>query len=125
MEAVVLVIHLIVALGIVAVVLVQPSEAGGFLGNSGSMSNMMAPRRSGDVLSRLTGILAGCFFLSSLFLAVMAGQRGPEKSILDLAADQLPAAAGTSVPEAKTQKEAVPVKAKTPAKEKPAAPISK
>ncbi len=114
MEEVVLVIHLIVALGIIGVVLMQPSEAGGFLGNSGSMSNMMGPRRSGDFLTRLTSILAGCFFLTSLFLAIMAGQRPAEKSILDVVTDQPPAAV-------KIEKAAVP----EPKKEKPAAPISR
>src|ERR1035437_7176142 len=84
MESVILVIHLIVALGIIAVVLVQPSEAGGFLGSGGSMSNMMAPRRKGDVLTRLTTILAGVFFLTSLSLAIIAEHHGPAKSILDV-----------------------------------------
>ena len=85
MEAVLLVIHLIVALGIIVMVLIQPSEAGGFLGNSGTMSNMMAPRRSGDVLTRTTGILAACFFATSIFLAIFAGGTSTEqpKSILD------------------------------------------
>jgi len=114
MEAVILVIHLIIALSIIAVVLVQPSEAGGFLGNSGSMSNMMAPRRSGDVLTRMTTILAGIFFVTSLSLAIIAEHRGPAKSILDVATEQ-PVAASEAT---------APVKAE-PKKEKPAAPISK
>lgn len=115
MEAVILVIHLIVALAIIAVVLVQPSEAGGFMGNSGSMSNMMTPRRGADALTRVTTILAGIFFLTSLSLAIIAENRAPAKSILDVATDQ-PAAAKI-VP-------AAPAKAPELKKEKPVAPIS-
>lgn len=119
MEAVVLVIHLIVALAIIAVVLIQPSETGGFLGNSGSMSNMLAPRRSGDTLTRLTTILAGVFFLTSLSLALFAEHRGKaQSSILDVPAAEAPAA---------TDKKAEPKKPEPAEKttSKPAAPISK
>lgn len=103
MEAVLLVIHLIIALAIICFVLLQPSESGGFLGNSGSMSNMMSQRRSGDPMSHATTILAGCFFLTSLLLAIYAGNRPAEKSILDaVAADEAavtaPAATGTDTP---------------------------
>lgn len=84
MEAVLLVIHLIIALGIIVLVLVQPAESGGFLGSGGSMSNMMAPRRKGDVLTRMTGILATCFFVTSLLLAIIASHRPvANDSILD------------------------------------------
>lgn len=86
MEAVLLVVHLIIALGIIILVLVQPAESGGFLGQGGSMSNMMAPRRSGDVLTRATGIFAALFFITSLLLAVVASMRPSENSILDEAA---------------------------------------
>lgn len=84
MEAVLLVIHLIIALGIIVLVLVQPAESGGFLGSGGSMSNMMAPRRKGDVMTRMTGIFATCFFITSLLLAIIASHK-PVKhnSILD------------------------------------------
>lgn len=83
MEAVLLVIHLFIALAIIVVVLVQPSESGGFLGSSGSMSNLMAQRRSVHPLARATGILAACFFTTSLLLAIVASHRPEQKSILD------------------------------------------
>jgi preprotein translocase subunit SecG len=83
MESVILVIHLIVAIAIIIVIMLQPSESGGFMGSSGSMSNMMAPRRTADIMTRITTILAGCFFLTSLSLGVIAGHRAPQKSIID------------------------------------------
>jgi preprotein translocase subunit SecG len=134
MEAVVLVIHLIVALAIIAVVLIQPSEVGGFLGSSGSMTNMMAPRRTGNILTRLTTILAGIFFLTSLSLALFAEHHAKPASILDIATDQpavektAPATLETSTqtpPDESTLKKApLSKKEATPKKDKPAAPIS-
>lgn len=90
LHAIVLVIHLIIALAIIAVVLLQPAEAGGLTGGGGSMSNMMTPRRSADTMTRLTTILAGCFFLTSLVLAIMAGHRPKQEGILDIAAGSTP-----------------------------------
>lgn len=95
MEAVILVIHLIVAVSLIIVILVQPSEAGGFMG-SGSMSNMMAPRRSADIMTRTTTILAGCFFATSLFLAIAANHHPAAKSILDVDAGNKPAPTNTT-----------------------------
>jgi len=84
MESVLLVIHLIVAVGIIAAILLQPAESGGFLGSSGTMSNLMAPRRGADVMTRLTTILACCFFATSLTLAIVASHKDGPKSIMDI-----------------------------------------
>ena len=132
MEAVLLVIHLLIALAIIIVVLIQPSEAGGFLGNSGSMSNIGMPRRGGDVLTRLTTILAACFFSTSLLLAIFAGQRGEAKGVLDLANEvaapdtviekMVDEKTGDAAPAAAVTKEE---KTETTTPEKPKAPIAK
>lgn len=123
MEAVLLVIHLIVALAIIIVVLIQPSEAGGFLGSGGSMSNMMAPRRSADVLTRVTAGLAACFFVTSLLLAVLASHRPAHKSILDAAT---PASTAATTAPAKPADAMQKKPAATPKKpETPTAPVSK
>ena len=87
---IVLVLHLIIALAIIIAVLLQPAEAGGLTGNAGSMSNMMTPRRSADTMTRMTTILAGCFFLTSLLLAIMAGHRPKAEGILDIADSSTP-----------------------------------
>jgi preprotein translocase subunit SecG len=132
MEAVILVIHLIVAVSLIIIILVQPSEAGGFMG-SGSMSNLMAPRRGADVMTRTTTILAGCFFATSLFLAIAANHHPASKSILDVdpgnkkhapaAPVTAPTNDNTAVPDKKadktdktdsTKKDKEPVKAEIP-----------
>lgn len=115
MQEVLLVIHLIVAVGIIAVVLLQPSESGGFMGNSGSMSNLMAPRRTADALTRLTTVLAGCFFCTSLLLAISASSRPQSQSILEMAADKPAAIEKTETAgEKPEEKSAAPETAPTP-----------
>ena len=125
MEPVLLVIHLMLALGIIGVVLLQPSESGGFMGNSGSMSNLGAPRRSADALTRTTAILAGCFFCTSLVLAIAAGNTGQPKSILDLATDTSAAAVTAPAPATAAAESKKPA-AKKPAEpgKQPKAPVS-
>lgn len=75
METVILVIHLIVASLMVGVILMQRSE-GGALGIGGGPGSMMTARGQGNLLTRATTILAGVFMLTSLTLAILAGNTG-------------------------------------------------
>jgi preprotein translocase subunit SecG len=70
MLQVVLVIHLMIAVALIAVVLMQKSE-GGALGIGGGMSNFMTGRGTANVLTRTTAILAACFMLTSVLLVVI------------------------------------------------------
>lgn len=82
MITIVLVIHLLLAISLVGVVLLQRSEGGG-LGMGGGMGGFMTGRATADLLTRSTAIIAGCFLGTSLLLAILA-DRGREKtSILD------------------------------------------
>lgn len=83
MEAVVLVIHLLIALVLIGVVLVQKSEGGGLGIGGGSMGGMMTTRGTANLLTRTTAILAGCFMLTSIVLAIMAGGHSRPTSIID------------------------------------------
>lgn len=114
MENVVLVIHLIFALAIIGLVLLQRSEGGG-LGAQVSAAKMTAARHAASALTRATAICAALFFTTSLILGVMAGRDSmANKSILDsIAATPAPVEAPASVPEA------------PPAGKPPAAPIAK
>ena len=89
MESVVLVIHLMVALAIIGLVLIQRSEGGGLgMGSSGGMGNIMTPRRTADLLTRTTSILAAVFFCTSILLAILANNatsKNATTSILDAA----------------------------------------
>lgn len=93
MQPVILVIHLVVALAIIAVVLIQRSEGGGLGIGGGGVGNLMSPRGTASFLTRLTAILAAIFMTTSLLLAILAGSgKKAEKSILDIPAAS-PAAA--------------------------------
>jgi preprotein translocase subunit SecG len=95
MQTVLIVIHLMVVLALVAVVLLQRSEGGG-LGIGGGSSGFMTGRGQTNLLTRTTAILAGTFFLTSLFLSILAGYTGRPTSVLDRV--QQPAAPGGQAP---------------------------
>ncbi len=81
MNQVILVIHVILAIAMIGVVLLQRSE-GGALGIGGG-GGLMSGRSHANFLTRATAVLAGLFMLSSLTLTIMAGNRGDQRSIVD------------------------------------------
>ena len=82
MENVVLIVHLILALGIIAVVLLQRSEGGG-LGIGGGGGGAASSRPALGGLGKLTWALGIAFILTSLTLTVFAAERAAGVSILD------------------------------------------
>jgi preprotein translocase subunit SecG len=78
---VIIVIHLLLALAMVGVILLQRSE-GGALGIGGG-GGVMSGRAAGNLLTRATGILATCFFITSLGLALLSNARSGQGSIMD------------------------------------------
>lgn len=89
MDTVLLVIHILIALALVATVLLQRSE-GGALGMGGGPSGFMSARGAGNALTRLTAILAGGFFLTSIALTILARQEIDGPSILDQPVSESP-----------------------------------
>jgi preprotein translocase subunit SecG len=102
MITVVLVVHLLIAISLVGVVLLQKSEGGGLGMGGGGMSGFMTGRSTANLLTRTTAILAACFFVTSIGLAMLAGNKGTPRSIVDQPAPAAPAApaepAAPSVP---------------------------
>ncbi len=89
MFQVLIVVHILIALTLVGVVLVQRSEGGGLgIGASGGMGSFMTARGTTNLLTRITGFLAAAFMIVSLALAILAGASRERRSIVD----QLPAA---------------------------------
>jgi preprotein translocase subunit SecG len=70
MLSVIIVIHLMLVLGLIAVVLLQKSEGGGLVS---STSGFMTGRGTANVLTRTTAFLAAGFFVTSLLLSWIAG----------------------------------------------------
>ena len=94
MTAVFLIIHLMLAIGLVTVVLLQRSDGGalGGLGgggnpSSGGFGGLMSGRQSANLLTRITAILAACFMGTSLLLAILAAHRSQPTSILEIPAN--------------------------------------
>ncbi|ABC22688.1 preprotein translocase subunit SecG [Rhodospirillum rubrum] len=72
MITVILVIHLLIAIAMVTLILLQRSE-GGALGIGGG-GGFMTGRQAGNVLTRTTGILAAAFMTTSMLLALLANK---------------------------------------------------
>ncbi len=96
MIQIILVIHLLIALALVGAVLLQRSEGGGLGIGGGGGGGFMTGRGTANLLTRTTGILAACFFATSLLLAILASGSRQTGSIMD-------APAATSAPAAPTE----------------------
>ncbi|MGE0239861.1 MAG: preprotein translocase subunit SecG [Parvibaculaceae bacterium] len=78
MQTVLLVIHLIIAIALIAVVLLQRSEGGalGIGGGGGGGGSLFSARGVGNTLTRTTAILAVIFFITSIGLTLLASRTG-------------------------------------------------
>ena len=80
MENVVLIVHLILAFGLIGIVLMQRSEGGGLgMGGGGAMSG----RAAATALGKLTWVLAIAFICTSLVLTIIAAEKASGVSVLD------------------------------------------
>ncbi|MDO8289274.1 MAG: preprotein translocase subunit SecG [Parvibaculum sp.] len=96
MTTILLIIHLMVALVLVALVLLQRSEGGALgIGGGGGGGGLMSGRGAGNVLTRATGIVGAIFFVTSLALVILATRSTSGGSLLDNVA---PAPAGINAP---------------------------
>ena len=81
-----LIIHLLLALAMIGVVLLQRSE-GGALGIGGSggggMSGFLTGRGTANLLTRATAILAVCFIATSLLLTLLTSGGSAPRSIIE------------------------------------------
>jgi len=96
MQTVVIVIHLMIVAVLIGSVLLQKSEGGG-LGMGGG-AGFMSSRGTANLLSRTTAVLAAGFFVTSLFLAWIAGADRKPSSILGTAPASQSQPAGGAVP---------------------------
>jgi preprotein translocase subunit SecG len=72
---IILVVNVFVCVALVAIVLLQRSEGGALgMGGGGGPSGFMTARGAGDLLTRITWILAGTFFVLSITLTVLTGK---------------------------------------------------
>lgn len=116
MTTVFLVIHILLALALIGVVLLQRSEGGGLgigggggAGGGGGMSGFLTGRGTANLLTRTTAILAAGFMLTSITLTILAGGGAPGSITEGLGSeapagtDQAPAMPAPTEPTVPTQ----------------------
>lgn len=101
MENVVLIVHLILALCLIGIVLLQRSEGGGLgMGSGGGGGGLVSARGAATALGKLTWGFAIAFICTSIALTIIAAQNSATTSVLDRLSDQpaqsatIPAPAG-------------------------------
>lgn len=85
MQTILIVLHLLLALGIIGLVLIQHgkgADAGAAFG-SGASATVFGSRGSANFLSRATAILAAVFFVTSLALAYFAMQQADRPGLME------------------------------------------
>jgi preprotein translocase subunit SecG len=85
MQLILTVSHLLLAIGLVGLILIQHgrgADAGAAFG-SGASATVFGSRGSGSFLSRTTAILATLFFLTSMALAYFSAQVGEPAGLMD------------------------------------------
>ena len=105
MNTVLLLIHVMVAVALVGVVLLQRSEGGALGIGGGGAGGFMTGRSAGNALTKTTAVLAASFFATSLLLSILAAHQKPASTILPagqggLAPLQVPAAPAPASPQA-------------------------
>ena len=86
MDIILLVVHVVLALGIISLVLLQRgagANAGAVLGGGGGAGSVFGASGSSNFLSKTTAILATAFFINSMVLAYMASHREGPATVID------------------------------------------
>ena len=77
------VVHVLIALALIGVVLLQKSEGGALGMGGGGMSGFMTGRSTANLLTRTTAILAVLFFVTSILLVWFSNPTRAPTSIID------------------------------------------
>jgi preprotein translocase subunit SecG len=85
MEAVLVIVHLFLAIGLVALILIQHGKGAdmGAAFGSGASASVFGSRGAANFLSRSTAALATVFFVTSLALAWFAMQGGEPETLME------------------------------------------
>jgi preprotein translocase subunit SecG len=123
MEQIILVVHVLAALSIIGLIMVQQGKGAdmGASFGSGASQTLFGATGSGNVLTRATAILATVFFLTSLGLAYVAKHSNvssqdiievpvleESRDIAPVPADEMPSAPVSEIPEVPGSSEEIP-----------------
>ncbi len=92
MENVILIVHLVIAVFLIAVVLLQRSEGGALGIGGGGGGGLVSSRGATSALAKVTWALAAAFIATSLTLTVIAATSSGGRSVIE--------GVSTGVPEA-------------------------
>ena len=94
MYTTILVIHIIVAISMIGLILIQHgkgADAGASFGGGGA-ATVFGASGSANFLTRLTAVLTAVFFVTSMTLAIFARQQSADSRTLDTSLVTAPAA---------------------------------
>lgn len=85
MEAVILAIHIVIAITLIGLILIQQgkgADAGAAFGGGGggASATVFGSQGSSNFMSKSTAVLATVFFITSLFLSYLSGQVSAQKA---------------------------------------------
>lgn len=83
MDNVVLVVHLLLALSLIGVVLLQRSEGGGLGIGGGGGGGAMSSRSAATALGKVTWVLAIAFICTSIALTILSAQKASDASVVN------------------------------------------
>jgi preprotein translocase subunit SecG len=83
MIIVLFVLHLLIAIGLVGVILLQKSEGGALGMGGGGMSGFMTGRSTANLLTRVTAVLAAAFMMTSVLLVLAHNRERAPRSIIE------------------------------------------
>lgn len=122
MGSVLLVIHLMVAILLVTLILMQRNSGNALsgLGGGNGANSFLSARGKGNLLTRTTAILATIFFITSILLSLYyKGETRKPESITDVAPLVQTEPAVPSVPDAAAEAPKTPIPATAPAADAP------
>lgn len=105
MEQLILIIHVLAAVGLIGLILMQQgkgAEAGASFG-AGASQTFFGSQGSGNFLTRTTAILVTVFFITSLGLGIIASHRARPQN-LDTLLEKVQAEEGKAAPQPQEQK---------------------
>jgi len=95
MIIVLFVVHVLIALALIGVVMLQKSEGGALGMGGGGMSGFMTGRSTANLLTRTTAILFALFLATSIALVMMDNAGRAPRSIVDDGGPSAPLAPGS------------------------------
>ncbi|WP_022949927.1 preprotein translocase subunit SecG [Methylohalobius crimeensis] len=117
MYQLIIVVHVLIAIGIVVLVLLQQGKGAdmGAAFGSGASGTLFGARGSTSFLSRTTAILAALFFLTSLSIAYFSDFQTKKKDVMDILKQESDVPTlGTEAPQSKQSDMPVVAPSETP-----------